>query len=317
MTTIAFDGRYLAADTLGVRGGNRSELPGCKIEVRDGYSFATGGYWGHYRSQLIAWHVAGHDPRSCPGAGVEGAVLVLSPQRELFVFTHEAPFPDPEVAPFALGTGGDIALGAMGAGLTAMEAVALAARWDLKTGGPIDFIDFEHIDKGVQRWDGVMPSAKYPMPVNVSLEDDPLSWKDDGTTGKMEFEKVEIPKPVVTAIGATCRGSYVLGTACRQCERCLVEWQGMQKRGQDDDFAVSLLPKSFKVAGNGRTARRVPETMLCDDPDEPDPNPERSQRIVAELFHKVPETRQTCVHGMKPDTCSTCRANRTANLYPV
>lgn len=172
MTTIAYDGRYLAADTLGVRSGNRSELPGCKIEVRDGYSFATGGYWGHYRSQLIAWHVAGHDPRSCPGAGVEGAVLVLSPQRELFVFTHEAPFPDPEVAPFALGTGGDIALGAMGAGLTAMEAVKLAMRWDLKTGGEVDFIDTEWIDKGVQRWDGTMPSARFPMSVNTPLTND-------------------------------------------------------------------------------------------------------------------------------------------------
>lgn len=397
MTTIAYDGRYLAADTLGVRGGNRSEQPSCKIAVQDGYAFAFGGFWGHFRQQLMAWALAAFrdadapdapEWRGCPAKDVEGAMLVVTPTRGLLVFTDQAPYPDPEAWPFAVGTGGDIALGAMGAGVTAMEAVKLAMRWDLKTGGEVDFIDVEWLDKGVQRWDGTMPSARFPMSVNTPLTNDyelkrgllPAAhghrngvigraemcdhgivrdttftfdasvdltdWKDDGTTGTMEFETVEIPKPKVRAGAFVCRGSYVFGTACQQCERCLVEWQGMQKRGQDDDFAVVLLPKGFKVAGNGKTARRVPddcgftfssdkpgcgvcnvcrtvagkprfETMLLDDPEEPDPNPERSRRIVAELFHKAPMTQQTCIHGMKPYTCSTCRANRTANPYPV
>lgn len=200
MTTIAFCGRYLAADTTGIRSGNRSEYVGRKIEAREGYAFATGGYWGHYREQLIAWAIwpfkDGNvpDARSCPGAGVEGAMLMISPQRELFVFTHEAPFPDPEAAPFALGTGGDIALGAMGAGKTAMEAVQIAARWDIKTGGPIDFIDLEWPEKGVQRWDGA-----FPVPVQTMIVDDPsdnspveaakiIEWytKDMGRKNKME-----------------------------------------------------------------------------------------------------------------------------------
>jgi len=163
MTTIAFDGRYLAADTLGVRGGNRSEQPSCKIAVQDGYAFAFGGTWGHFRQRLMAWALAAFrdadapEWRFCPAKDMDGALLVVTPMRGLLVFTHEAPYPDPEAWPFAIGTGGDIALGAMGAGLTAMEAVAIAARWDLKTGGRIDFIDLEHIDEGVQRWDGGMP----------------------------------------------------------------------------------------------------------------------------------------------------------------
>lgn len=161
MTTIAFDGRYLAADTLGVRGGNRSEQPSCKIAVQDGYAFAFGGMWGHFRQQLMAWALAAFrdadapEWRFCPAKDVEGAMLVVTPMRGLLVFTHEAPYPDPEAWPLAIGTGGDIALGAMGAGVTAMEAVKLAMRWDLKTGGGVDFIDVKWLDKGVQRWDGV------------------------------------------------------------------------------------------------------------------------------------------------------------------
>ena len=159
MTTLAFDGRYLAADTLGVRGGNRSEQPSCKIAVQDGYAFAFGGFWLHFRQQLMAWALAAFrdaDPpewRFCPAKDVEGAMLVVTPMCTLLVFTDQAPYPDPEAWPFAIGTGGDIALGAMGAGVTAMEAVKLAMRWDLKTGGEVDFIDTERLDKGVQRWD--------------------------------------------------------------------------------------------------------------------------------------------------------------------
>lgn len=237
MTTIAFDGRYLAADTLGVRGGNRSERPSCKIQASDGHAFATGGHWWAIRQYLIDWHAAGHPIADYPNPrGLDGCLVVVEGDtRQCKVFTHDAPYPDLEAAPIAFGTGGDIALGAMGAGLTAMEAVAIAARWDLKTGGPIDFVDLEFIDKGVQRWDGVMPSAKLPMPLNTPLEGD----------GALR----SFPTP----------------------------------------------QELYRVAGNGMTARR---------------------EVVDEL-RKVPLTRQNCVHGMKPDTCSTCRANRTANLYPV
>lgn len=159
MTTIAFDGRYLAADTLGVRGGNRSEQPSCKIAVGDGYRFAFGGMWGHFRYELMAWVVCGlRDDaprlRGCPAADVDGAMLVVTPMGGLLVFTDKAPYPDPEAWPFAAGTGSDIALGAMGAGASAMEAVRIAARWDLNTGSEVDFLYVGEIDKGVQRWDG-------------------------------------------------------------------------------------------------------------------------------------------------------------------
>lgn len=258
MTTIAYDGRYLAADTLTVRGGNRSEQPLCKIAVQDGYAFAFGGMWGHFRQQLMAWALAAFWDadapkwRFCPAKDVEGALLVVTPMRGLLVFTDQAPYPDPEAWPFAIGTGGDIALGAMGAGVTAMEAVKLAMRWDLKTGGEVDFIDVKWLDKGVQRWDGVMPSAKFPMPVGVPLEDEPAN-----------------------------------------------------------DTAKS---QTFKVTGNGMTARRVPDL-----------NEASLVEALVEIRREHPNGKIrakatgicVCEHSYIPSTCETCRANRTANLYPV
>lgn len=172
MTTIAFDGRYLAADTMGERGGNRSEHVGCKIHMRDGYVFAFGGYWGHWKTALIDWFLAGERDGKSPTRDVSGAMLVINAVRELSVFTHEAPFPDPEVFPFAIGTGGDLAMGAMGVGANAMEAVKVAMRWDIRTGGMVDFIDLEWLDKGVQRWDGLMPTTQFPMPLNTPFTDD-------------------------------------------------------------------------------------------------------------------------------------------------
>lgn len=228
MTTIAFDGRYLAADTLGVRGGNRSEQPSCKIAVQDGYAFAFGGLWGHFRQHLMAWALAAFQDadapewRFCPAKDVEGAMLVVTPTRGLLVFTDQAPYPDPEAWPFAIGTGGDIALGAMGAGVTAMEAVKLAMRWDLKTGGEVDFIDTERLDKGVQRWDGLMPSARLPMPRNTPLMNgsvivDDLTDNSPPPANLMDWWTKDLTRRGrVIGRAEMCEHGYVRAT-CSQC----------------------------------------------------------------------------------------------------
>lgn len=154
MTTIAFDGRYLAADTLTVRGGNRVEQPLCKLAVRDGVAYAFGGTWWALTDELIRWHQSGYSFADFPNPkGLDGALLaVQADSRQAVLLTAEMPYPDLESFPAALGTGSDLALGAMGAGVTAMEAVRIAMRWDLMTGGHVEFVDLEFIDKGVQRW---------------------------------------------------------------------------------------------------------------------------------------------------------------------
>jgi hypothetical protein len=238
VTTIAFDGRYLAADTLTVRGGNRVEQPLCKLAVRDGVAYAFGGMWWALTGELMSWYGACDSIVDFPNPrGLDGALLAVNAySRQATLLTAEMPYPDLENPPVALGTGSDLALGAMGAGVTAMEAVQIAMRWDLKTGGHVEFVDLEFIDKGVQRWGC---------------------------------------EPVVRDTSGTPLRDYV----------------------------------KFEVTGNGPTARRVPD--LSED---------GITEVLAEMRRKHPGERvraSMCVHGYIPSTCDTCRANRTANIYPV
>lgn len=172
MTTIAWDGRYLAADTLGTRDGNRSLSELRKLLVSNGRAFATCGNYGPAMERLVEWYEAGHDPENLPNMPKADGGLIVVSGRQLWVISCEMPYPDEEHPPFTLGSGRDIALGSMDRGATAMEAVQSAIRWDINTGGEIDFIDMEWIEKGVQRWDGLMPSEKCPMPLNT---DDPTA----------------------------------------------------------------------------------------------------------------------------------------------
>ena len=55
-------------------------------------------------------------------------------------------------APYAMGSGGSYALGAMASGLSAPEAVAIACRYDVFSGGCISFFDTQTAAAGIQTW---------------------------------------------------------------------------------------------------------------------------------------------------------------------
>jgi hypothetical protein len=167
MTTIAFDGRYLAADTLAHRHNVPSNLLLPKIDMCDGFAYAVSGSWLTMLGALIAWHRAGAQPRDFPNPGeLKGGMLVIemATARMWVMATEGAGYLDEEAAPFTCGSGGDYALAAMDCDRTAMEAVKLASKRDLHTNDIIDFIDIQAPEMGMRRWDGIMPSAAYPMP---------------------------------------------------------------------------------------------------------------------------------------------------------
>lgn len=166
MTTVAFDGRYLAADTMGHRSGVPSNTLTPKIAVRDGFAYAINGSWMPMINVLIEWHRAGAKFNEFPEIKTGGGMMIVElAMRRVWLVSGEVPAPDEEAAPITAGSGGDIALGALHAGKTAMEAVQIAAKCDIHTNDVIDFVDLEWPAKGVQRWDGHMPSARLPMPV--------------------------------------------------------------------------------------------------------------------------------------------------------
>lgn len=134
MSTIAWDGRMLAADTRGVIG---ESLP---IESHKLYRLTEGRLYaavGTKSDLLLAkeWLLmAGEKPALDESFA---ALLVLANGQ--CVRLEDKLVALPVCEPFvALGSGRDFALAAMALGQTAEQAVALAARFDIWTGMPID-----------------------------------------------------------------------------------------------------------------------------------------------------------------------------------
>lgn len=235
MTTLCFDGRYLAADTLTHRSNTPSNMLQPKITVEGGFAYAAGGMWCAMVPQLIKWHQEGAEPDGLPKAENGTLLIVELSTRRLWCVTPAVPYLDEEGAPFTAGSGGDIALGAIDAGKTAMEAVRIAAKRDLHTNDIVDFVDLEWADKGVQRWDGTMPSSKFPMPVRdtggtpireyVKFADPTarIDADEEGNPRLVAHEAMHLAQsePVRTVVGASniCKHGYVH----RTCSTCVAE----------------------------------------------------------------------------------------------
>lgn len=169
MTTICWDGRNLAADSLRSRNGVRmGHYPKIHAKAADGefyheedgrrLAFALTGFPAH-REQWIAWYLNGQGKDDLPHApdtsDLGGWFIVLreGEHPSLRVCSLATPYlVDVAEAPDAWGSGGEIALGAMLAGKSALKAVAIACgpRGDTGTGGPIRFLDTQNWDAGVQ-----------------------------------------------------------------------------------------------------------------------------------------------------------------------
>lgn len=151
MTTIAWDGRTVAADTLGVCDGDMHQNPFAKIiKQYDGRVIGFTGDGG-MAPLWIAWVIDGADPfetpltklkRSQPDATISnGSVLVFQKDKLAIRYCHLHPFPVRWGAPEAFGSGAGYAIGAMDMGASAQQAIEVAMRRDVNTGGKITVIE--------------------------------------------------------------------------------------------------------------------------------------------------------------------------------
>ena len=139
MTTIAWDGATVAADGKAVTGnGNVMTRNERKLVVDGGKVYGlTGAVWMF--DALIAWaNGTGSEPPKCSDSWslIEFASVVR--------FTNDLMFPHwvtVEDAPWAWGSGTDLAIGAMLAGTSARRAVEIACQVDNGSGGVITEID--------------------------------------------------------------------------------------------------------------------------------------------------------------------------------
>ena len=133
MTTIAIDSTHIASDTLSVRGSYIESLDTGKIiKHGDHYYAMAGGYNDGLhvidfltgRSDLLIDEMEGNVISCAP----DGTVL-------LYFFDNNKLKADPVDVPFAIGSGCEYAIAAMRLGKTAKEAVNLAKKCDIYTGG--------------------------------------------------------------------------------------------------------------------------------------------------------------------------------------
>lgn len=141
MTTIATDGKTIAADGQIVASGERLFLDAKKIVVKHGRIYALAGV-AAMLEPLIEWHNDGADP-SCMPSAKDNAwyLLVIDRDRSVGYYTNECAYPTMMQYPTALGSGERFAMGAMLAGKSPREAVEIACKVDVNSGGTITEID--------------------------------------------------------------------------------------------------------------------------------------------------------------------------------
>ena len=131
MTTCAWDGHTLAADTRNTSRGLPFQSTKA-FRLKDGRLYAGSG--SAEDSQAVkAWLESGADKPKVENfvgivIGHDGSIWRY--EDKLVAFQINEPF-------HAIGSGRDFAIAAMSLGKTARDAVELASRFDIYTGGPI------------------------------------------------------------------------------------------------------------------------------------------------------------------------------------
>jgi hypothetical protein len=142
MTTIAWDGKTVAADKLGVAGHVRQAGFFTKlIRVADTvYGFT--GTWAYF-GPMVEWHLAGADPAKLPVGPNEDdtTTLIVFKDGRCFTYDHKVPYPDEHFAPAAWGTGADFAITILAANGIPIQAVEVASMLDVFSGNGVDVID--------------------------------------------------------------------------------------------------------------------------------------------------------------------------------
>lgn len=141
MTTIACDGRTIAADGLKLYASfDIVQLDAKKLKVVGDRIYAITGSFVAF-GPCIDWHMKGAAPDDKPK--IDDWYLIVVDFNGVTRYSDKYPYPESMPVPVAFGAGADLALGAMMAGATPQEAVRIAATVTTHTGGEIQTLDIK------------------------------------------------------------------------------------------------------------------------------------------------------------------------------
>lgn len=142
MTTIAWDGKTLAVDSFGTRGNTIVSQRTKKLFVDVG-PFKAVAFSGTFQDcqPLLKWIKEGGDN---PSLGESFNIVCISKKGKcITLHDGDSLFFVEEEGLWTSGSGQNIALGALDAGATAIEAVKIACKRDIYTGGKVQSYTFE------------------------------------------------------------------------------------------------------------------------------------------------------------------------------
>ncbi|MBK9496439.1 MAG: hypothetical protein IPO08_18430 [Xanthomonadales bacterium] len=141
MTTIAWNNTEIAWDSQQTSGTDIKWMDKNKVRVKDGKIYALAGDPRVFEA-LIAWEKGGAVPDEFPAEQSDIIAVFFGEEVKVYMLGY----PLTRVRDmYALGTGGDLAVIAMRAGLTPTAAVTLVADMDIYTGGPINSLQFADV----------------------------------------------------------------------------------------------------------------------------------------------------------------------------
>lgn len=143
MTTIAFDGKTLAADSLVCSGDMRFGHADKIIRLEDGRLLAGCGNPAVLHA-VVAWLNGGEEPKFRDGEAFQGIVVHPDGRAEEISGNFRL---WPACVPFAAGSGEPFALVAMRLGKSAAEAVAVACEFDTRSAGPVQVVDVKPFNR--------------------------------------------------------------------------------------------------------------------------------------------------------------------------
>jgi ATP-dependent HslUV protease subunit HslV len=145
MTTIAYRNGILAADSQVVSGNTRVGEMRKVWKTKSGalVGFAGNASLSHEIEQWVEKDLSGEVPSTAD----RGSIILVRPTGEVFLIDDDGGPVRIAAAFYSEGSGADVAIGALAAGASAVQAVEIASIYDIGTGGPIQYVELGNVIK--------------------------------------------------------------------------------------------------------------------------------------------------------------------------